>query len=193
MTESHSLLSEPPRDSVLVRFALAGSEKAWRELVQRHTPTVYSIARTYGLNRIDAEDIVQNTFEKVYRNLKSLRDIQAVGAWIQQTARNETIRWLQTRHPENPIPEHLFVSPALPFEDAEIIVQIVRTFGGLERRIFEILLDHPDLYNDDKELAKRLDSSPGTVHTSRMRAQAKLRAELERRGIKPKTRVTKTA
>jgi RNA polymerase sigma-70 factor (ECF subfamily) len=46
-------------------------------------------------HRQDAEDILQEVFVKVYRNLSALRDVQAFNGWLFSTAKNESINHLR--------------------------------------------------------------------------------------------------
>ncbi len=69
-------------DSELVEALKAGSEEAFTEIVSRHSAKVYQIA--YGLlgNREDAEEVTQDTFCKVYKNIEQFREEAALSTWI---------------------------------------------------------------------------------------------------------------
>ena len=74
----------------------------WREgdaaaldvLVRLLSPVLWHVVRAYGLEREQAEDVVQTTWLKLVRGADSVHDGQAIGAWLTTTARREA--WRQT-------------------------------------------------------------------------------------------------
>ncbi len=57
-------------DYVLIRQSMKGDVEAFRELVKRQQEYVYAIAFKILLQKQDAEDIVQETFIRVWLNIK---------------------------------------------------------------------------------------------------------------------------
>jgi RNA polymerase sigma factor (sigma-70 family) len=89
---------EPEKLADLVRAAASGDGPAWRAVVERYSPLVWSVARSFGLGRFDAEDVVQTTWERFSRAVGDLREPERVGAWLATTARREAIRVQQIRN-----------------------------------------------------------------------------------------------
>lgn len=50
-------------------------------------------------NKHDAEDILQNVFIKIYKNLDELKSETKLESWIFQITRNEIIDYYRTRKP----------------------------------------------------------------------------------------------
>lgn len=69
-------------DSVLIKRAIQGSEKAWLTLVKRYENRVYNHALRMSGNPDDALDILQNTFIAVFRNLESYRGEASFPTWL---------------------------------------------------------------------------------------------------------------
>ncbi len=68
--------------AALVQACLTGDEHAWHELVERYGRLVYSIPRRIGMTDADADDVFQNVFVLLYRNLGQLRDQSRVSSWL---------------------------------------------------------------------------------------------------------------
>lgn len=61
--------NETTRSSVLKAVADTSNEKAWKRLFDLYAGFVFSIARSKGLTITDSDDIVQNVFVDLARNL----------------------------------------------------------------------------------------------------------------------------
>ncbi len=79
-------------DEDLVEKAQEGSEAHFNLLVDRHTSTVYRLALGITGNHHEAEDIVQETFAKVYSNIQRYSPAKAgFKTWLLTIARNQSI------------------------------------------------------------------------------------------------------
>jgi len=68
-------------EEVISRFQ-AGDEAAFEELVQRYANKLMNFAYRFVLDKQEAEDIVQDTFLKVYQNRHAYREIAKFSTWI---------------------------------------------------------------------------------------------------------------
>ena len=73
-------------DATLVQRARNGDGDAFAELMRRHAGMVYAIAYAQLLDASDAEDIVQDTFIRVYSRIGQLRTPDRFRAWIARIA-----------------------------------------------------------------------------------------------------------
>jgi len=73
----------------LVRQCVAGDQQAWRQLVVSQHRRIYAICYRFTGSATDAEDLTQDVFLKLYRNLASF-DTQkgSFQTWITTLARN---------------------------------------------------------------------------------------------------------
>jgi RNA polymerase sigma-70 factor (ECF subfamily) len=79
-------------DEDLVQRAGDGSEAAFDNLVDRYTPIVFRIAFGITGTREEAEDVVQETFLSVFKNLDNFAPSRAAfKTWILTIARNNSI------------------------------------------------------------------------------------------------------
>ena len=87
----------------LVHAAARGDDSAWAELVARFTRRLTRVVRSQHLPAHDVEDVVQTTFIRLYENLGSLRDPNALPGWLDTTARRETLRSIRAMLRERPL------------------------------------------------------------------------------------------
>ncbi|MGD0889837.1 MAG: sigma-70 family RNA polymerase sigma factor, partial [Acidobacteriaceae bacterium] len=73
----------------LVRRCMAGDPEAWQELVVSQHRRIYAICYRFTGSGTDAEDLTQEVFLKLYRNLASF-DVErgSFQTWITTLARN---------------------------------------------------------------------------------------------------------
>jgi RNA polymerase sigma-70 factor, ECF subfamily len=69
-------------DRDLVRRCLAGEQRAFDTLYDRHAGRVFHLLRRLTANEAEAEDLAQETFLTAYRSLASWRGEGAFGTWL---------------------------------------------------------------------------------------------------------------
>jgi RNA polymerase sigma-70 factor, ECF subfamily len=84
-------------DATLVTAAKSGNARAVDELVLRHERRVFSVAQRITNNREDAEDVVQETFHKVFLHLGSFQEKSRFSTWLTRIAMNEAFMLLRRR------------------------------------------------------------------------------------------------
>jgi RNA polymerase sigma-70 factor, ECF subfamily len=85
-------------DEDLITAYLEGEESAFAILVQRHLKSVYSFVFRFVGSEKDAEDIVQETFIKAWKNLKNYsRQSSRFKTWLMHIARNTSIDYLRKK------------------------------------------------------------------------------------------------
>lgn len=72
-------------------------EQAFRKLVGQYKERLYWHIRRLVLNHDDADDVLQNTFVKIYRNIDGFKGESALYSWMYRIATNEAITFLQSR------------------------------------------------------------------------------------------------
>lgn len=176
--------------TLLRRYAEEGSEAAFTELVRRYVGLVYSAAarRVSGDPHL-AADVSQQVFTALARNARALRTHPALGAWLHTATRNAALKLMisdqRRRRREtavafdpalagtDPAPNWELVKPAL---DASIdeLPEADRTavvLRFLQQKAFA-------------EIGAALRISEDAARMRTERALDRLRAHLERRGIR---------
>ena len=84
-------------DLTLVRRAQAEDIDAYDHLVRRYQERIYATIYHMTSNHEDANDLVQETFIKAYRALKSFKGDSSFYTWVYRIAVNKTINFLKQR------------------------------------------------------------------------------------------------
>jgi RNA polymerase sigma-70 factor (ECF subfamily) len=76
-------------DVQLVERCLSGQEAAWEDLVKVHTRRVYSICYRFTNSDTEAQDLTQDVFLRVFKNLRSFRSGEGLFVvWLTRLTRN---------------------------------------------------------------------------------------------------------
>ena len=88
-------------DEVLVRRTQKGDNAAFDVLVGRYKERLYATVYHMTSNREDANDLVQDTFIKAYKSLRSFRGQSSFYTWVYRIAVNRTINFIKRRKNRN--------------------------------------------------------------------------------------------
>lgn len=80
------------RHAACMIAAQAGDRSAFDVLVAELTPLVWHVARSNGLDRASAEDVVQTVWLALLRHLNRLSEPRALAGWLITTTRREAQR-----------------------------------------------------------------------------------------------------
>ena len=181
-------------DEVAAREARKGNQLAFRALVERHSRSLFRLAFRMCGNEQDAEDLVQETFLRAYRQLDRFDGRSAFGTWLyricsncsldllrsrrtrkevsQQIKEDGTLSWLDTVAAPQPGPERLTQSGQI----AGLLEPALGQLSDMERTAF--VLRHYEGCDID-EIARALGVQPNAAKHSVFRAVQKLRRALE--------------
>jgi RNA polymerase sigma-70 factor (ECF subfamily) len=84
-------------DQILIRKYLQGDEKSLEVLILSYLKPIYSFTYRYVESAQDAEDITQEVFVKIWRNLKKFDRNKSFKTWIFSIAKNTTIDFLKKK------------------------------------------------------------------------------------------------
>jgi RNA polymerase sigma-70 factor (ECF subfamily) len=87
----------PQTDATTVALARDGDSDAFRALVERHSRAVFRLAHRMTGNASDAEDVVQDTFLKAYRQLSRFESRANFSTWLHRIAVNCSIDLIRAR------------------------------------------------------------------------------------------------
>ena len=178
----------PPADAAelerLVSAAATGSGAAWTALVERFTARVRAVARAHRLAAHDADDVAQTTWLRLLEHIGEIRDARAVGAWLETTARRESLRKLGAARRERPTEdEQIGLEPVAPLDEARLVeserrAALTRSLERLpsrQRRLLGMLVDESE--PSYLEISRALDMPVGSIGPTRVRALARLRRD----------------
>ena len=159
----------------------AGDHDAFAELVERHEAMVYSLAFHFFNDRSRAEEVAQDVFLQLYRNLGSLESESHVLFWLRQVTTRRCIDQVRRARMK-----------AVSLDDAGELRAIDRSADPfLDRRLRKLIQELPDLqravvtlrYQEDldpSEICRIVGLPVNTVKSHLHRALQSLRKRLEK-------------
>ena len=183
MTQTRSV---SPTEEQLVRAAQQGCTDSFRCLVERFGgQLVRFLHRRTGCAQ-DAEDIAQETFIRVYRNLGTYRHIGQFSTWIYTIASRLAVSHHRRQHPVGPIPDSAAIpdaasDPTAPLETAERnrnIRRLARTLPANQWQALELrYLEQKTVEDIAQVMGKTQMNVKVLLHRARRNLAAKLQAE----------------
>ncbi|HST66700.1 MAG TPA: sigma-70 family RNA polymerase sigma factor [Mycobacteriales bacterium] len=161
----------------------AGDADALGRLVRRVTPTLWHVARAYGLSREAAEDVVQSSWVTLARAADTVREPQAIVSWLCVTTRREAARVVRRTRLEDSTEPAVLAEQGPPAADLADAVLADDEAAALWRRVDQLpprcrqLLrivafeDRPDYRSISAELSMPV----GSIGPTRRRCLDKLR------------------
>jgi RNA polymerase sigma factor (sigma-70 family) len=169
----------------MVRATTSGDPAAWTAIRERYGSRVRSVARRHRLATADVEDVAQTTWLRLFEHIGSLRDPRALGAWLETTARRESLRLLasnqrefSTEHEELPDDPAPVVPDSLLLDERR--AALAAAFSKLPVRhaaLMRMLIAEPA--PSYAEIARVLDIPIGSIGPIRARSLARLRRDPE--------------
>lgn len=176
-------------DAQLVSGYLRGDKEALQILISRYLKQVYSFVYRNVGNARDAEDITQETFVKVWRNLKKFNQEKKFKTWIFKIAQNTCFDFFRKKKPvpfsefeneegDNTIAETVADPAPLPeeiFDRENLAQELSAAIETLPPKYRAVLFLH---YNDHltfQEIAELLGEPLDTVKSRHRRAVIALR------------------
>jgi RNA polymerase sigma-70 factor, ECF subfamily len=189
----------PKCDDAIVLAARGGDEQAFGILFKHYQPKIFAIALRYARIPEDAEDIVQETFQKAFLHLHKFEGKSSFSTWLTRIAINEALmllrrgragrevsidgsnedesaaRGLEVRE-LGPDPEANYFKS----EEAEVLSAAIDDLALRLRTAIE-LRELGEL--STRETARRMSLSVGAVKARVFHGRRKLRKALRRLGI----------
>lgn len=183
-------------DGTYVARARDGDREAFRVLVERHSRSVFRLAYRMTGNEQDAEDVVQESMLRAYKQLSKFDDRASFGTWLYRITANCSLDLVRSKKrraqhqsaapegdPEMDNPVLTVPSPdpnperlALSGEVRERLSAAMGELSATERSAF-VLRHFEGLSIED--ISRVLECQPGAAKHSVFRAVQKLRRALE--------------
>jgi RNA polymerase sigma-70 factor, ECF subfamily len=91
-------------NAALVADAKTGDARAFELLAERHERKIFSIAQRITRNREDAEDVVQQSFQKAFIHLRKFEGKSLFCTWLTRIAINEARMLLRRKRGSREVP-----------------------------------------------------------------------------------------
>ena len=159
---------------------------AFHTLVNTYQERLYWHIRKIVMNHDDTDDVLQNTFLKVWRSIDKFREESSLYTWLYRIATNESITFLNSKKKKNMMPlndvseyllENLMSDPF--FEGDEIQLKLQHAIIRLpekQRLVFNMKYFDEMKYD---EMAEVLETSVGALKASYHHAAKKVEEYLK--------------
>lgn len=95
------MLLQDENDFIKELLNLKTQNVAFKKLVFDFQKPLYNHIRNMVLNHDDADDVLQNTFVKVFQNLKNFKGESKLFSWVYRIATNEAITFINNKAKRN--------------------------------------------------------------------------------------------
>ena len=159
---------------------------AFHMLVKKYQERLYWHIRKIVMNHEDADDVLQNTFVKVWRSIDNFREESSLYTWLYRIATNESLTFLNSNKrrsfmPINDVSEYLMKNLMSDpyFEGNSIQLKLQEAILKLpdkQRTVFNMKYFDEMKYED---MSKILDTSVGALKASYHHAAKKIEEYLK--------------
>ena len=148
-------------------------DKAFTELLDLYQQRLYWHIRKLVLTHENADDVLQNTFLRIYRGLPNFKQQSSLSSWMYRIAHNESLRFLKNEKKkqhaslDDEANNYLnILTEDVYFEGREVQLKLQRVLSELpekQRKIFQM-----KYYDDLKfhEMVDILGTKEGTLKSS---------------------------
>lgn len=160
---------------------------AFKQLVQHYQKPLYFHIRNIVLNHDDADDVLQNTFIKVFSNIKNFKGDSKLYSWMYRIATNESLTFIEQRAKKQGISNEEVQQKAIMnlesdvyFEGNEIQLKLQKAIAILPEKqqlVFKMKYFEEMKYENMSEI---LDTSVGALKANYHHAVKKIEEYLKR-------------
>lgn len=169
-------------EDILSKFAVESTkEQAFTTLVSRYQEKLYWHIRRIVVSHDDADDVLQNVFIKVWKNLAKFKGNSKLYTWLYRIATNESLTFLNKKKRRQSTPletedydlgSNLRADPYFDGEEAEIKLQEAIDKLPEKQRIVFLMRYYEEMKYDD--MSEALDTSVGALKASYHHAVKKI-------------------
>lgn len=176
---STTLMAYDPDD--LLQSCIAGNSRAQFQFYERYSPKLYGVCLRYARDESEANDMLQEGFIKIFRELSAFRGQGSLEAWMCKIMINTALSRLRKKSlkflPYVEAPENLY-------SDEDIIssmsaAELIMVLNHLPQGYRAVLNLYAIEGYSHAEIAAMLDISEGTSRSQYLRAKIALRNRLE--------------
>ena len=162
-------------------------DKAFRELMSQYKERLYWHIRKIVISHDDTDDVLQNTFVKVYRNIDKFNAESKLYSWMYRIATNESITFINKRAKRNTVDVDEMqlqlvnnLEADVYFDGTAIQLQLQKAIATLPQK--QQLVFNMKYFDDMKyqEISEVLETSVGALKASYHHAVKKIEALLKR-------------
>ena len=169
--------------SKLVEDCKLNKAKAQMQLYDAYCNAMFNVAQRYVKDSVTAEDMMQDAFIKVFKNINSFKGEVTIGAWIKRIVINQCIDYLKKKRIELVSIEEKQLDVAVNDDwsvDEVVNVNMVTTAINSLPEKYKVVLSLYLLEGyDHQEIAQVLSISEVASRSQLMRGKNKLKIQLK--------------
>ena len=182
-------------ETLLIADLCEGDETALAPLVEKYKRMVYRLAMQITKNHADADDVMQETFIKVYRSIRTFRKDAAFETWLYRIVVNEALNFVKRRERQRESTleiaseaayeattryrAQIANDPHAHAEKSELRHYVTEAVNSLSLKHRTVVILHEFEGLTHAEIASILNCSEGTVRSRLHYARKKLRTLLK--------------
>lgn len=173
-------------ESDLIRGCLEGNRRAQQMLYDRFAGKMYAVCLRYTKDEDEAQDVLQDGFIKVFRNLDKFRGDGSFEGWIRRIFVNTAIEYYRKAVNMKPVTE----KEERTLEDADLSALDNLHEKEIMKLINELSPGYKTVFNlyviegySHKEIAEMMGISEGTSKSQLARAKAVLQKMIKERNL----------
>ncbi len=166
----------------LIKACIEGDRRMQKELYYRFSPKMYAVCLRYMGNADDAQDILQEGFIKIYKNLERFRGDGSFEGWVRRIFVNTAIEQIRKKKMDVSLTEkeetieYKSVSAVDTINEKDLL-KIVSGLSPGYRSVFNMYVVEGFSH---KEIGELLGISEGTSKSQLARARMILRDRIKR-------------
>ncbi len=171
----------------IIQAIVGGSKQAFALLYEKYADKVYNTALSYSKSIEDAEEITQDVFIQIYKNLASFKNDSSLNTWIYRITVNVSYNLLKKKKRITLFKNTFTTTPMIEFihpgailekkEEVSILFKVMDHLPHSQKTAF-ILSYIEDLPR--QEVANIMETSLKAVESLLQRAKKNMRSELEK-------------
>ena len=172
----------PAEELELIKGCLRNDRKAQRQLYQQYKVQLFRLCLRYGKNRVEAEDMLQEGFITIFRDLKYFTHKGPLGGWMRKVVINCCLQYIRKNNKKQywvemeEFPDIEEEAIELPTSRLQELTQLIQKLPSGYRTVFNLYVLEGYTH---KEIAQVLSIHINTSKSQLSKAKKMLRKLLE--------------
>ncbi|MFY0644305.1 MAG: RNA polymerase sigma factor [Bacteroidia bacterium] len=186
INKSKQSIGTPKEHILIVKQCLAGNKGSEFQLYELYSKALFNTCLRMLNSESDAEDILQETFVKIFKNLKSYNTASNFYTWANRIAINSCINHQNKKSIDYTL-DYGHEIEMRPAEDSYSEEEVQLTVESVNRGIRQLPNGYREILSlyllegyDHREISEILDISESTSKSQYARAKKKLRTLIQR-------------
>jgi len=169
-----------PSEKRLIELIKEGNESAFVQMYEMYSGRLFGLCLRYAKNRADAEDLLQESFVKIYKNLENFNGSGSLEGWLRRITINICINYYRKIKTEKVIVTDNFIDDVINETvfskiETEQILKLIQELPEGYRLVFNLHVIEGYKHN---EIAEMIGTSENTSKTQLLKAKKQLKEKL---------------